>query len=151
MGIVSDLQDEKVLGTSLAAQWLRLCTFTAGDAGSIPGRGTKIPNKHKEKVLNICFTTMNLFKITELYSIVQVVNFMLCGFCHNKKIYIEGKNEQMSKISKKQGENVCIICNRKMVKTPIIKSSCKSTRESIAVQKNNRQRRRSNYKNNYLC
>ena len=24
-------------------QWLGLCASTAGDAGSIPGRGTKIP------------------------------------------------------------------------------------------------------------
>ena len=31
-------------GTSLAAQWLRLCTSTAGDMGSIPGGGTKIPH-----------------------------------------------------------------------------------------------------------
>ena len=30
-------------GTSLAVQWLRLCTSTAGDAGLIPGQGTKIP------------------------------------------------------------------------------------------------------------
>ena len=27
-------------GTSLAVQWLRLCTSTAGGAGSIPGRGS---------------------------------------------------------------------------------------------------------------
>ena len=29
-------------GTSLAVQWLRLCAFTAGSEGSIPGQGTKI-------------------------------------------------------------------------------------------------------------
>ena len=29
--------------TFLAAQWLRLCTFTAGEEGSIPGWVTKIP------------------------------------------------------------------------------------------------------------
>ena len=29
--------------TSLAVQWLRLPTSTAGDTGSIPGQGTKIP------------------------------------------------------------------------------------------------------------
>ena len=28
--------------TSLAVQWLRLCTSTAGVKSSIPGRGTKI-------------------------------------------------------------------------------------------------------------
>ena len=27
---------------SLAIQWLRFCTSKAGDAGSIPGQGTKI-------------------------------------------------------------------------------------------------------------
>ena len=29
-------------GTSLVVQWLRLCTPSAGDTGSIPGWGTKI-------------------------------------------------------------------------------------------------------------
>ena len=31
-------------GTSLAVQWLRLRTSTAGGTGLIPGRGTKIPH-----------------------------------------------------------------------------------------------------------
>ena len=31
-------------GTSLSVQWLRLCASNAGGAGSIPGRGTKIPH-----------------------------------------------------------------------------------------------------------
>ena len=47
----------ETLGTSLAVQWLRLCASTAGDAGLIPGHGTKIPhaaaktkqNKTKQK------------------------------------------------------------------------------------------------------
>ena len=30
-------------GTSLAVQWLELCTASAGGASSIPGQGTKIP------------------------------------------------------------------------------------------------------------
>ena len=30
-------------GTSLAVQWLGLCSFIAEGPGSIPGRGTKIP------------------------------------------------------------------------------------------------------------
>ena len=34
--------------TSLAAQWLRLCPSNAGDAGLIPGRGTKIPHAAEE-------------------------------------------------------------------------------------------------------
>ena len=34
----------KIQGTSLVVQWLRLCAFSAVDAGSIPGRGTKIPH-----------------------------------------------------------------------------------------------------------
>ena len=43
------------LGTSLAVQWLRLCTPTSGGVGLIPGRGTKISHvawhdrKEKEK------------------------------------------------------------------------------------------------------
>ena len=32
------------MGTSLVAQWLRLCTSTEGGAGSIPGGETKIPH-----------------------------------------------------------------------------------------------------------
>ena len=31
-------------GTSLVFLWLGLCTFIAGGAGPIPGRGTKIPH-----------------------------------------------------------------------------------------------------------
>ena len=34
----------KALRTSLAVQWLRLCTSNAGGMGSIPGQGTKIPH-----------------------------------------------------------------------------------------------------------
>ena len=33
-----------VIGTSLAVQWLRLCTSTKKGVGSIPGLGTKIPH-----------------------------------------------------------------------------------------------------------
>ena len=32
---------DSVLGTSLVVQWLRLCAPSAGDPGSIPGRGTR--------------------------------------------------------------------------------------------------------------
>ena len=48
-----------MIGTSLAVQWLRLCTSTAGGTGSIPGQGTKIPHamqcnqKKKKKVAMI--------------------------------------------------------------------------------------------------
>ena len=39
-------------GTSRAVQWLRFCASTAGGAGSIPGRGTKIPHaaQHGQKI-----------------------------------------------------------------------------------------------------
>ena len=41
-------------GASLAVQWLRVCACNAGGAGSIPGRGTRIPHatgpKKKKKV-----------------------------------------------------------------------------------------------------
>ena len=36
-------------GTSLAVQWLRLRTSTAGGAGSIPAQGTKIPHDAQPK------------------------------------------------------------------------------------------------------
>ena len=47
-----------MIGTSLAVQWLRLCTSTAGGTGSIPGQGNKIPhamqcNQKKKKVAMI--------------------------------------------------------------------------------------------------
>ena len=45
MYLILKVQITKVLsinGNSLAVQWLRLCTFTAGGTCSIPGQGTKI-------------------------------------------------------------------------------------------------------------
>ena len=44
-------------GTSLAVQWLRLHTSSAGGVGSIPGRGTKVPNAtwHGQKKKKILF------------------------------------------------------------------------------------------------
>ena len=33
-----------ITGTSLAVRWMRLHASNAGGAGSIPGRGTKIPH-----------------------------------------------------------------------------------------------------------
>ena len=42
---------------SLAVQWLRLCTSTTGDMGSIPGWGTKILHAalsgQKKNLLNV--------------------------------------------------------------------------------------------------
>ena len=40
----ADLKTSKI-GTSLMVQWLRLCTSSSGDAGLIPGQGTRIPHK----------------------------------------------------------------------------------------------------------
>ena len=37
------------LGTTLAVQWLRLCTSTAGGAGSNPSRVTEIPHAVRPK------------------------------------------------------------------------------------------------------
>ena len=54
-------------GTSLVVQWLRLCASNAGDMGSIPGQGTKIPHacraRKKKKKTNqktelCCFAAM---------------------------------------------------------------------------------------------
>ena len=36
-------------GTSLVAQWLKLCAPTTGCMGSIPGWGTKIPQARQPK------------------------------------------------------------------------------------------------------
>ena len=49
---------KEILGTSLAVQWLGLRALTAEGLGSIPGRGTKIPQatqgsqKKKKKFFN---------------------------------------------------------------------------------------------------
>ena len=40
-------------GTSLAAQWLRLCTSNARSAGLIPGGGIKIPYAIQHRQENI--------------------------------------------------------------------------------------------------
>ena len=45
---VSDLKD-RLLGTALAVQWLRLCASTAGDMGLIPGQRTKISHAVQPK------------------------------------------------------------------------------------------------------
>ena len=54
MGVARKEQHEKKKKkkkrrTSLAVQWLRLCTSTARDLGLIPGQGTKIPKPKKKK------------------------------------------------------------------------------------------------------
>ena len=48
-----------LIGTFLAAQWLRLCASNAGGAGSILGWGTKSPHaawwgQKKKMMLEIC-------------------------------------------------------------------------------------------------
>ena len=42
-------------GNSLAVQWLGLRAFTAEDVGSIPGRGTKVPQavRCSQKKINL--------------------------------------------------------------------------------------------------
>ena len=42
--ILQPMNQGIISGTSLAVQWLRLCTSNAGGGGSIPGQGTKIPH-----------------------------------------------------------------------------------------------------------
>ena len=51
-GIGSEVSSkEGKSGNSLAVQWLGLCASTAGGPGSIPGRGTEIPQatRHSQK------------------------------------------------------------------------------------------------------
>ena len=43
-GVDNEIILKLIVGTSLAVQWLRLCTSNAGGAGSIPSQGTKIPH-----------------------------------------------------------------------------------------------------------
>ena len=54
--------------TSLAVQWLRLCTFTAGDAGSIPAckilhatwHGQKGKNVLQYYMISVCMNASSL-------------------------------------------------------------------------------------------
>ena len=43
-GVQGSDAGKKLLGTSLAVQWLRLHTSNAGDIGSIPGQGNTTPH-----------------------------------------------------------------------------------------------------------
>ena len=49
--VLTYTEAEGLIGTSLVAQWLRLCASNAGGVGSIPGQGTKTPHatKHDQK------------------------------------------------------------------------------------------------------
>ena len=51
--ITSEIKNLQNHGTCLAVQWLKLLISNAGDAGSIPGGGTKIPHatRHSQKIL----------------------------------------------------------------------------------------------------
>ena len=55
------LSKVQLCGTSLVLQWLRLCTVSTGDEGSIPGGGTKIPqvlpNDEKKKKAQLSETS----------------------------------------------------------------------------------------------
>ena len=73
-------------GTSLAVQWLRVCTSTAGGTGSIPGRGIRIPhavwcsqqNKtHKFFFFNFGFVC--LFVCLFIYLFISVLGLRFCA------------------------------------------------------------------------
>ena len=54
------------VGNSLVVQWLGLHAFTAKGAGSIPGRGTKIPQaaqNGQKKKFKLCILSNSLLKI----------------------------------------------------------------------------------------
>ena len=53
-----------IWGNSLVVQWLGFCAFTAEGPGSIPGRGTKIPQATwrggKKKILSTSILSWSL-------------------------------------------------------------------------------------------
>lgn len=59
----------KTVRTSLAAQWLRCCTSTAGGTALIPGPGTKIlyatrhSKKNPKKIFLICLENVEKWTI----------------------------------------------------------------------------------------
>ena len=56
------------LGTCLVVQWLRLCS-SAGDVGSIPGQGAKIPHASWTKNQNINYIITNSIKTSKMVHI----------------------------------------------------------------------------------
>ena len=50
--VIIKLKNQDGLGTSLVVQWVRHWAYTAGDTGSIPSLGTKIPQatQHSQKI-----------------------------------------------------------------------------------------------------
>ena len=51
---------KKSFGISLVVHWLRLCTPTAGDLGSIPGQGTR---SHMSQLRTRCSQIHNFLKV----------------------------------------------------------------------------------------
>ena len=47
--VLTYTEAEGLIGTSLVAQWLRLCASNADGVGSIPGQGTKTPHATKHQ------------------------------------------------------------------------------------------------------
>ena len=86
-------------GTFLAVPWLRLCTCNAGDVGSIPGWGTKIPHavrcgqkrkkkrkkKKKEKEATLTFSSPSNFYCS-LYS--HLLPRIVYSYCYNFSNFI---------------------------------------------------------------
>jgi len=76
-------------GTSLAVQWLRICTSIAGSTGSIPGQGTKIPhalwssqNINKNKIISPCILWNSAFKWIYLsFSPLPLTSLLFTAIC----------------------------------------------------------------------
>ena len=74
------------MGTSLAAQWLRLRAPNAGVTGWIPSRGTKIPHatQHapplpaKKKKKSMCEMTKNMFYKDLFFTALYPVECVPC-------------------------------------------------------------------------
>ena len=76
----------QIVRNSLVVQWLGLSAFTAKGAGSIPGRGTKIPHaaqcgqknkKYKIQIVNILNYQYKFMSLAmELIFNSQVIRFM---------------------------------------------------------------------------
>ena len=79
-------------GTSLVVQWQRICLSMRGNAGSIPGQGTKIP--HTAGQLSPCATTTELAHLNERAHMPQTTEPTRPGAC---KPHLEGSPRALTK------------------------------------------------------
>ena len=85
------------MGTSLAVQWLRLCTYTTESPGSNPSQVTKIPHvwsksqRKKEKKMSQCvFWALRARRMVMEF---QFARLRLSGYCLHNNVNVLNTTE----------------------------------------------------------